>query len=108
MLHTMRASYEICQLQGYQLHPAKAYYLATLGSAKVMRLGHRVGNLAAGFDADIAVLDLNSRPLIRERMARVNDIWDALFLQMILGDDRAVRATYVAGRKVHDRRHAAA
>jgi len=26
-----------------------------------------------------------------------------LFSLMILGDDRAVKATYVAGRKVHER-----
>lgn len=108
MFHTMRASYEICQLRGYSLHPAKAFYLATLGSAKVMRLGERIGNLAAGFDADITVVDLNSQPLIRERMAQVEHIWEALFLQMILADDRAIRATYVAGRKVHDRLEATA
>ena len=44
----MKAAYEIGQLRGDSLHPAKAFYLATLGSAEVMRLGDRVGNLAAG------------------------------------------------------------
>jgi guanine deaminase len=28
---------------------------------------------------------------------------DVLFSLMILGDDRAVKATYVKGRKVHER-----
>lgn len=103
MFQTMKASYEICQLQGYNLHPAKAYYLATVGSAQVMRLDHRLGNLRAGNDADIVVLDLKSQPLIAQRMHQVDDIWGALFLQMILADDRAVRATYIAGEKAYAR-----
>ena len=103
MFATMRAAYEICQLRGFSLHPAKAFYLATAGSAKVMRLGHRVGNLAAGFDADIVVIDLNSRPLIAQRMQRAGSLWETLFIQMILADDRAVRATYISGHKAYER-----
>jgi guanine deaminase len=103
MFHTMKAAYEICQLNGTKLHPAKAFYLATLGSARVLRLDDRVGNLAPGYEADIVVLDLSSQPLIAQRMTQVEDIWGALFLQMILADDRAVRATYIAGRKAYER-----
>jgi guanine deaminase len=103
MFHTMKAAYEICQLKGTKLHPAKAFYLATLGSARVMRFDDRIGNLAPGYEADIVVLDLGSQPLIAQRMAQVADIWGALFLQMILADDRAVRATYIAGRKAYER-----
>ena len=72
MLATMKASYEICQLRGTSLHPAKAFWLATLGSAQVMRMDDRIGNLAPGYDADIAVLDLASTPLIAERTRRAN------------------------------------
>jgi guanine deaminase len=103
MLRTMKAAYEVAQLRGDSLHPARAFYLATLGSAKVMRLDDRIGNLAPGYDADIVVLDLCSQPLIAERMGQVVSIWDALFLQIILGDDRAVRATYIAGQKAYTR-----
>jgi guanine deaminase len=103
MFTTMKAAYEICQLRGYKLHPAKAYYLATLGSARVMGMDDRIGNLAAGFDADVVVLDLKSQALIARRMAHIDDIWGALFLQMILADDRAVRATYIAGQIAHER-----
>jgi guanine deaminase len=103
MLATMRASYELCQLRGYVLHPAKAFWLATVGSAQVMRIDDRVGNLAAGFDADIAVLDLHSTPLITDRTRRAADLWETLFIQMMLGDDRAIAATYIGGRKLHMR-----
>jgi guanine deaminase len=100
---TMKAAYEIAQLRRHSLHPAQAYYLATVGSAAVMQLSHRIGNLAPGFDADIAVLDLASQPIIAERMRQAESIWDVLFLQMILADDRAVRATFVGGGKAYER-----
>lgn len=103
MFDTMRSAYEIAQLRGYSLHPAKAYYLATLGSATAMQLGDKVGNLAAGYEADITVLDLSSRPLIQQRMNRANDITDVLFIQMILADDRAILATYADGKIVYKR-----
>jgi guanine deaminase len=103
MLHTMKACYEICQLRGYSLHPAKAFWLATQGSAQVMRMADRIGNLAAAYDADIAILDLLATPLIAERTRRAADIWEALFALMILGDDRAIAATYAGGVKRHSR-----
>ena len=103
MLATMKASYEICQLRGYSLHPAKAFWLATVGSAQVMRMDGSIGNLAPGHDADIAVLDLASTPLIAERTRRAADLWEVLFIQMILADDRAIAATYVGGAKAHCR-----
>ena len=100
MFSTMRTAYEIAQLRGYALHPAKAFWLATVGSAEVMRLGGRIGNLAAGRDADIIALDLRSTPVIAQRVAAAEGLWEELFAQMILADDRAVSAVYVAGRRV--------
>lgn len=108
MLATMKAAYEIAQLRGHALHPARAFWLATQGSAEVMRLSHRIGNLAPGHDADIVVLDLAATPILARRTARAADLWEALFALMILGDDRAIAATYVAGRKRHARQGALA
>ena len=39
-------------------------------------------------------------------MRYVSSLEEALFMQMTLGDDRAVLATYVAGRKVYARNRA--
>ena len=107
MFDTMKAAYEIAQLRGYSLHPAKAFYLATRGGAEAMRMGDRIGNLAPGFDADIIVIDQRSTPILEHRMGQVGDLWQALFAQMILADDRAVRATYIAGRRAYERREGA-
>jgi guanine deaminase len=103
MFATMRAAYEVAQLRGYSLHPVKAFYLATLGGAKVLRMEHVIGNLVQGHEADIVVLDLNSRPLIAERMRHARDLADTLFVQMILADDRAIAAVYSGGSKVYQR-----
>jgi guanine deaminase len=103
MFDTMKSAYEIGQLQGYSLHPAKAYYLATMGSARLLKLDGVVGNLAAGYEADIQIIDLKSRPLISERMNHARDIWDVLFAHMIMADDRAVRSVYSGGALVYER-----
>ena len=100
MFATMRCAYEIAQLRGHSLHPAKAYYLATVGSARALRLDDRIGNLVPGNEADIVVIDLASTPIIANRCARAGNIWDALFVQMIMADDRAITATYSAGRRL--------
>jgi guanine deaminase len=100
MLRTMAAAYEIAQLRGRALHPAELLWLATAGSARALCLDARIGRLAPGFEADLVVLDLASTPAIAQRAARASDIWEAVFPTIMMGDDRAIRATYVAGREV--------
>jgi len=105
MLHTMGAAYKTARLAGADLPPAEALYLATRGAAEALGLGRRLGSLAPGYDADLVVLDLASTPLIAARIGRARDIWETLFVQMILADDRAVRQVYVAGALAHERAH---
>ncbi|SHF43375.1 guanine deaminase [Loktanella atrilutea] len=100
MLRTMAAAYEIGQLRGTALHPAQLLWLATEGSARSLHMGGRIGHLGAGAAADLVVLDLASTPAIAQRAAQAGDIWDAVFPTIMMGDDRAVRDTWVAGRRV--------
>ncbi len=97
MLRTMAAAYEIGQLRGMPLHPAQLYWLATAGSARSLRLDDRIGNLFSGAEADIVVLDLNSTDAIRQRADRAQTEWELLFPTIMMGDDRAIRATWVNG-----------
>ncbi|KNG92552.1 guanine deaminase [Pseudaestuariivita atlantica] len=97
MLRTMGAAYEVGQLAGTALHPAQLLWLATAGSARVLHLSDRIGTLATGMEADLCVLDLASTPAIAQRAARADDIWDAVFPTIMMGDDRAVTATYIGG-----------
>ncbi|MEM9342721.1 MAG: guanine deaminase [Pseudomonadota bacterium] len=100
MLRTMAAAYEVQQLNGRALHPSELLWLATEGSARALGLSEKVGTLAEGSDADLVVLDLASTPAIAQRAERAEDIWGALFPTIMMGDDRAVRAVWVAGRNV--------
>lgn len=98
LLATMSAAYEIAQLGGRALSAVEAFYLATLGGARALALDDRIGMIAPGFEADFAVLDPNATPLLALRNQRAESTQDQLFALMMLGDDRAVRATYVAGK----------
>jgi guanine deaminase len=75
-------------------------WLATGASAEALRLGDRIGRLAPGYDADLVVLDLASTPAIAQASARADDIWQAVFPTIMMGDDRAVTQVYVAGAMV--------
>jgi len=103
MLRTMAAAYEIGQLRGTSLHPSQLLWLATQGSAAALGLAQRIGNLAPGMEADLAVIDLASTPAIAQRAARANDLWELVFPTIMMGDDRAIRATWVGGRCRVDR-----
>ncbi len=103
MLRTMQAACDVAQLSGNPLPPACALWLATRGAARALDLDERIGSVAPGMEADLVVLDLHSTPIIDFRMRDVRDVDEALGVQLALGDDRAVRATYVAGRLAWDR-----
>jgi guanine deaminase len=97
MLRTMAAAYEVAQLRGQSLHPAQLWWLATQGSARALRADTLIGNLAVGMEADLVVIDLASTPAIAQAAARANDLWQALFPTIMMGDDRAIRAVWVGG-----------
>ncbi|MEO8508013.1 MAG: guanine deaminase [Betaproteobacteria bacterium] len=103
ILRTMQAAYEVAQASGSPLPPSSALYLATRGAAQALDLDDRIGSIAPGMEADLAVLDLESSPLIEFRMRDVADFDEALGVQMALAGERVVRSTYVAGRCVYDR-----
>lgn len=103
MLATMRSAYEIGQLRGDALHPAQLWWLATAGSAGALRLGDRIGGLAPGMEADLAILNPDATPVLAQRAARADDVSDILFALLILGDDRAIHQTWVDGKEMKAR-----
>jgi guanine deaminase len=103
ILATLNEAYKAAQLNSYALSAGHAYYLATRGTAHAMYLDDKIGSIAPGMEADIVVLDMKSTPLIDYRMRFAKDIHEALFVQMTLGDDRAVQATYIAGKLQYSR-----
>lgn len=102
MLRTAAEAYKVLQLQGQNLPALDAFYLMTLGNARGLSLEDRIGALEPGREADLAVLDARATPAMAHRMeAARGDLEEELFVLMTMGDDRAVRATYVAGQRLH-------
>lgn len=100
MLRTAGAAYDVLQLQGQSLHPFDAFWMLTAGNAAALGLDRRIGRLAPGYEADLVVLDPAATPAMAHRLERLDgDLAGALFLLMIMGDDRAVAATYVRGAR---------
>jgi guanine deaminase len=98
MLRTMAASYEVAQLRGQALHPSQLWWLATVGSARALRAEAMIGNIAPGIEADLVVVDLASTPAIAQAVTRAQDIWQAVFPTIMMGDDRAIRAVWIGGK----------
>ena len=98
MLRTMDEAYKVQQLLGERLNPFESVYHMTLGNAEALSLAHAIGTLEPGTDADLVVLDAAATPAMALRMEVVRSLADELFLLQTMGDDRAVREVYVAGR----------
>ncbi|MAD44781.1 MAG: guanine deaminase [Oceanospirillaceae bacterium] len=100
MLQTMNEAYKVCQLRGSNLSPQRAFYMMTLGNAAALSLDDKIGNFETGKEADFVVFDLACTDLMKRRQAICKNIDEILFSLMILGDDRAVTETFVAGQSV--------
>jgi guanine deaminase len=101
MLATMGAAYKAAQLRGTSLSPLATFHWATRGNALALGLSDKIGSLAAGHEADVIVLDARATPAMAHRMERIESLAEELFVLKVLGDDRAVRATYVAGEEAY-------
>jgi len=102
---TMGEAYKIAQLRHESVSAFEALYLATRGAAHALYLDDKIGSLEVGMEADIAVLDLKSTPLLSYRMEAAESVHDQLFAAMILAPDALVSATYVGGQLVMERDH---
>jgi guanine deaminase len=98
MLRTLDEARKVARLQGQDLSPLRAFYLATLGAARCLHLEDRIGRLEAGWEADFIVLDVAATELIGRRTAASPALSDVLRVLMTLGDDRVVKNTYILGK----------
>jgi guanine deaminase len=99
MLRTLDEGYKVLALRGQKLNPLTAFWWVTRGNAEALGLADKIGTLAVGSEADVVVLDARATPAMALRAETVETLAEELFLLETLGDDRAVAATYVAGRR---------
>ena len=99
MLATAAEGYKVLQMSGQSWPATQAFYQMTLGNARALSLADRVGAIEPGREADLVVLDSHATPAMAHRMeSHEGDLEEELFVMMTMGDDRAVRETYVAGK----------
>ncbi|MGH8702606.1 MAG: guanine deaminase [Burkholderiales bacterium] len=99
MLQTLAEGYKVLMTRGQRLNAWRGLWLATLGGAECLSVDDRIGNFAVGKEADCVVLDFAATPVLDRRTQVAKTLEERLFALMMLGDDRAVAATYVMGRE---------
>lgn len=97
MLQTLNEGYKILQLQNQKLHTLRAFYWMTRGNAHVLGMTDKIGSLDVGTEADVVVVNARATPAMDLRMDRVETLSDELFIIQMMGDDRAIAQTYIAG-----------
>jgi len=110
ILRTASAAYQVAQLRSQKLSAFQALFLATLGGAIALSLDDKLGNFEIGKEADFVVLNLRSTPImaLRNKLTdqiipqTLGEISDQLFATIIMGDDRAIAATYIMGELAHE------
>jgi guanine deaminase len=102
-LHTLRDAYKVQALRGVRLSAWKALHAATLGAAQALGLAHEIGRLEAGCTADLAVWDWSVGEVATHRDGLARDLHERVFAWLMLGDERNLHSTYVAGERVHVR-----
>lgn len=103
LLHMVGEAYKVGQLQGDNLDPLHAFFMATLAGARALHIDDKVGNLTPGKEADFVVLDLAATPLLARRTSATRTPAETLFVLAVLADDRVVERTYLMGRLAHSR-----
>jgi guanine deaminase len=99
MLRTMHEARKVAQMRRLPFDALDGFYLATLGGAQALGLQDKIGSFERGREADFVVLQPDATPLLARRMAQAESLESRLFLLMMLGDERAIEATYIQGVK---------
>ncbi len=100
--HTMLAAYYVGRegqtKPGLSLGPQALWWQHTAGAAQALGLDGVIGNLQPGCEADFVVLDPKATPLLARKTAHAANLDELLFALIVLGDDRLIARTRIAGR----------
>src|SRR5450830_839973 len=105
--HTMLAAYYVGRegqtTPGLSLSPQQLWWQHTAGAAQALGLGGvagapSIGNLQPGSEADFVLLNPQATPLLARKTAQARNLDELLFALIVLGDDRLIEQTFVAGQ----------
>ena len=104
MLQTLNQAYKTAAQLGNSSSTRRRRSISRRAAARA-RCISTIASAASrpGMEADLVVMDLKSTPAIEFRLRSCESLEEMLFVQMTLGDDRAIRETWVAGVRVHQR-----
>ena len=98
---TMQAAYVVGReghaKQGQSLSPQTLWWLHTAGAARALGLPGVIGNLQPGCEADFVVINPRATPLLARKADQARNLDELLFGMVILGDDRLIEQTHIAG-----------
>lgn len=97
MLKTLSEAYKMQHLQNNKLPAHQGLYQITLGNAQSLMLENKIGNFMPEKEADFVVIDLGGTELLERRMTHTKSIEEKLFVLMMMGDDRVIDETIIAG-----------
>ncbi|WP_413519737.1 guanine deaminase [Psychrobacter glacincola] len=97
MLTTLSEAYKVQQLQSNPLSAHQGLYQITLGNAQSLLLDDKIGNFMPNKEADFVVIDMGGTDLMERRMTQTKTLDEQLFVLMMLGDDRVIEETIIAG-----------
>ena len=97
MLAAYYAGREGLTKKGVSLTPQQLWWQHSAGAARALGLDGVVGNLAPGCEADFVVLNPQATPLLARKTALASSLDELLFALIVLGDDRLVERTLIAG-----------
>ncbi len=69
-----------------------------MDAAKALQLENKIGNFVRGKEADFIVIDPDVTPYLKYRKAKIDDIFELLFILMTLGSEVNIIATYIYGK----------
>jgi len=99
--HTMLAAYYVGRegqtKPGLSLKPSQLWWQHTAGAARALGLEGAIGNLQPGCEADFVVIDPKATPLLARKTGQASSLDEFLFALIVLGDDRAIARTHIAG-----------
>jgi guanine deaminase len=98
MLRTAADGYKVQAMAGQRITAWALLHAATRGAARALRLDHEIGTLQPGAQADLCLWHWARGPVAERRDGLARSLHERVFAWLVLGDDRNLAETWVAGQ----------